>query len=126
LCDVVAGAFGQRGGALVAKALGCAHTEASGSLEAPGATAVGFRVAAASPPTALALEGSHRFAAYALEFEIDPLPGGRSRLSATSRAEFPGTRGRVYRALVIGSRGHVLAVNRVLRRVQRRAERPAS
>jgi hypothetical protein len=44
------------------------------------------------------------------------------RLSAETRAEFPGRSGSAYRALVIGTRGHVLAVNSILRAVRRRAE----
>ena len=69
------------------------------------------------------LEGEHRFSRYALIFHLDPLPGGRSRVRAETRAAFPGLRGRAYRALVIGTRGHVLAVKRLLRAVRARAER---
>jgi hypothetical protein len=39
---------------------------------------------------------------------------------AETRAVFPGLKGRVYRALVIGTRLHVLAVRRVLGGVSRR------
>lgn len=35
---------------------------------------------------------------------------------------FPGTAGRGYRTLVIGTRGHVVAVRRLLRATRRRAE----
>ena len=38
--------------------------------------------------------------------------GAGTRLRAETRAEFPGARGRAYRALVIDSRFHVLAVRR--------------
>jgi hypothetical protein len=88
-----------------------------------GSTLPGFVVARAIPPVTLALEGEHRFSRYALIFRIDRLANGGSRLRAETRAEFPGTRGRLYRALVIGTRGHVLAVRRILRAVRRRAER---
>jgi hypothetical protein len=39
------------------------------------------------------------------------------------RAEFPGPKGSVYRALVIGTRIHVLASRGILARVKARAER---
>jgi hypothetical protein len=78
-------------------------------------------VARSEAPVELALEGSHRFSRYALILRIDDL-GGRSRLRAETRAEFPGPHGRVYRALVIGTRGHVLMVRRILGAVKRRAE----
>jgi hypothetical protein len=71
----------------------------------------------------LALEGRHRFSRYALTFRIDDLGDGASRLRAETRAEFPGARGSVYRALVIGTRGHTLATRRMLNSVGRRAER---
>jgi hypothetical protein len=122
----VADGFGGAPGGLLARALGCAQTEASGSLETPGATVAGFRVASAEPPARLYLEGRHRFSTYALDFDVDAVQDTRSRLSATTRAEFPGLRGRAYRALVIGSRAHVVLVNRMLRSMKRRAERAAS
>jgi hypothetical protein len=90
-----------------------------------GSTIVGFRVARSEPPGSLALAGRHRFSDYSLTFAIDDLGGGRSRLSATTRAAFPGAIGRVYRALVIGTRGHVVAVRSILAAVRERAERPA-
>jgi len=48
------------------------------------------------------------------------------RVRAETRAEFPGLQGSVYRALVIGTRGHVLVTRRILAAVQRRAERSAA
>ncbi len=39
-------------------------------------------------------------------------------LSARTYADFPGVGGRVYRALVVGSGAHVLAVRRMLRSVR--------
>ena len=74
------------------------------------------------PGEVLALEGRHAFSVYALVFRIAPVGSGSSRLAAESRASFPGPHGRLYRALVIGSRGHVLAVRRILGRVAKRAE----
>ena len=73
----------------------------------------------------LALEGRHRYSRYALTFRIDP-DGDGSRLSAETRAEFPGWAGRAYRAGVIGTRGHVVVVRRLLRSVKARAERAAA
>ncbi len=48
---------------------------------------------------------------------------GTTTVLAESRAEFPGASGRVYRGLVIGTRGHVVAVRRLLQAIKRRAER---
>ncbi len=104
--------------------LGCAEVTASGPRPlAEGSTVPGFRVAAARPAEELALAGRHRFSDYALVFRLDPVGDGRTRLRAETRAEFPGLRGSVYRALVIGTKGHVLATNRILRAVKRGAER---
>lgn len=83
----------------------------------------GFHVARSEPGRELALAGGHRFSRYALIFRLDSIAPGRSRLRAETRAEFPGLSGAAYRALVIGSRGHVLATRRMLAAVRRRAER---
>ena len=107
----------------VAEALGCTVTEPRGDRRHPGGTLPGFTVSRAIAPVMLALVGRHRFSSYALVFRIDLLPGQRCRVRAETRAEFPGARGRLYRALVIGSRGHVRAVRSMLRTVRRRAER---
>jgi hypothetical protein len=52
---------------------------------------------------------------------MDPLPfdldGGR--LHARTQAAFPGLRGRLYRAAVIGSGGHRIITRRLLRQVAR-------
>ena len=107
-----------------ARLVGCADITASGPRPlAAGSTIPGFRVAAAEAPAELALAGSHRFSAYALIFRLDELDDGRTRLRAETRAEFPGFGGGVYRALVIGTRMHVLSTRRMLRAAKRRAER---
>jgi hypothetical protein len=67
--------------------------------------------------------GQHRFSRYALVFRIAEKPSGLVLLSAQTRAEFPGAKGRTYRGLVIGTRGHVLATTSMLRSVRKRAER---
>jgi hypothetical protein len=121
LVSGVPGAFA--GSARVARLLGCEQTEASGRQGEEGSTIPGFRVVRTTPPRELALDGRHRFSRYALIFRIDDLGNGASRLRAETRAEFPGARGSVYRALVIGTRGHVLVTKRMLNSVGRRAER---
>jgi hypothetical protein len=67
--------------------------------------------------------GEHRFSRYALIFRITETPASPVRLGAETRAVFPGRRGRVYRGLVIGTRGHVIATSAILRSIRRAAER---
>jgi hypothetical protein len=105
-----------------ARLLGCEHTRSEGDPASIGSTLPGFVVSRSVRPVCLCLLGEHRFARYALVFRIDDL-GGRSRLRAETRAEFPGGKGRAYRALVIGTHAHVVVVMRILRAVKRRAER---
>lgn len=102
--------------------LGCDEREASHPF-APvqSATLSGFRVAASTPPSELALEGCHRFSRYSLTFRIDDVDG-QVRVRAETRAEFPRFTGKLYRAVVIGSGGHVIVVRRLLRAIRRRAE----
>lgn len=113
----VGGGFSER----FARILGCAEPAAHGDPGVAGSTVVGFRVAEAEPPRLLDLEGQHRFSRYRFAFEIEPRGAG-STLRATTHAEFPGLRGRAYRTVVIGSRAHVLVVNRMLRGVKHSAE----
>jgi len=86
-----------------------------------GSTLPGFTVVGADPCRELALQGQHRFSSYALIFRL-ATGEHRTTLSAETRAAFPGIGGRVYRGLVIGTRGHVLVVRGVLRAARRRAE----
>jgi Protein of unknown function (DUF2867) len=116
--------FGIRWAELVSGLLGCTETRSQGDPGEAGSTIPGFRVARADAPVELALEGEHRFSRYALIFRLEALSGDRSRVRAQTRAAFPGLHGRAYRALVIGTRGHVLVVKRLLRAVKARAERP--
>jgi hypothetical protein len=121
---VVDGSFASTRSSTVARLLGCAEAGVSGPRPlVAGSTLPGFRVEAAERPSKLGLGGSHRFSRYALILRVDPLGVGRSRLRAETRAEFPGLKGRAYRALVIGSRGHVLLLRRMLAATKRRAER---
>jgi len=108
----------------VARLLGCHDVESSGVRPlAAGSAFPGFHVEVAEPGRELALTGGHRFSAYALTFRFDELDGEKTRLRAETRAAFPGFKGSVYRTLVIGTQGHVLATNRMLSAVKRRAER---
>ncbi len=110
----------------VAKALGCTPSGTSGPAGRIGSTIPGFIVTRSVPPAVLALMGQHRYARYALIFRITETPKGPVSLSAETRAEFPGRSGAVYRALVIGTRGHVIAARSALRSVRREAERRRS
>lgn len=79
----------------------------------------GFAIAAEAEGKWLELEGRHRFSRYRLHFELDGLGEGTTGLAALTYADFPGLRGRVYRALVIGSGGHKIAVRGMLRSIGR-------
>ena len=74
------------------------------------------------PGAELALAGRHRYSDYALVFHLDG-NGRTTRLRAETRARFTGAGGRLYRAAVIGTRGHALVTMRLLTAVKRRAER---
>jgi hypothetical protein len=123
LISVMSGVTEGRSGEPLARALGCAQTEAEGEPGEIGSTIPGFVVTRSIRPAVLALMGQHRFSRYALIFSIVEKPSGLVLLGAQTRAEFPGRRGRVYRGLVIGTRGHVLVTTRILRAVRKRAER---
>jgi len=107
----------------VAKALGCAPQQRTGEAGEIGSTVPGFIVTRSVRPAVLALMGEHRFSCYALIFTATDTPTGLVELCATTRAKFPGRAGRIYRALVIGTRGHVFATHSLLRAVRRRAEK---
>jgi hypothetical protein len=124
LLRVVEGSVSAGGASRMAQVLGCADTAPSGPRPlATGSVLPGFHVATATAPTELALAGSHRFSNYALVFRLDDLGAGGTRVRAETRAEFPGLKGSVYRALVIGTRMHVLVTRRILSGVKRNAER---
>ena len=123
LIRTVGGISDGRTGSPLSRALGCAQTESEGEVGEIGSTIPGFIVTRSVRPAVLALMGRHRFSRYALIFSILEKPSGLVLLSAQTRAEFPGGRGRVYRGLVIGTRGHVIVTASILRAVRRRAER---
>jgi hypothetical protein len=98
---------------------------ASGDFARPdvreGQAIPGFAVAQAEAPRVLAFEGRHRFSRYRLTFLLDATDGTATRVRAQTHAAFPGAAGSVYRAAVIGTRGHRLVVRRILRKVRREA-----
>ncbi len=124
LLKVVDGSFGTAATGRTARLLGCADTAASGPRPlATGSALPGFHVEVAERPGELALVGGHRFSNYALIFRLDEQQGERTVIRAETRATFPGFKGSVYRALVIGTRGHVLVTRRLLGAMKQRAER---
>jgi hypothetical protein len=118
----VSEAAANRPGPRLARLLGCAHPDRAGVPGEIGSTLPGFVVARSVRPAVLALMGQHRFSRYALILRIAETPLEPVVLSAETRAEFPGRRGTAYRAAVIGSRGHRVAIEASLRAVRRRAE----
>lgn len=82
--------------------------------------AAGFEISELRPGERLTLVGRHRFSRYELAFDLSEAGCGTT-LTARTRAAFPGVHGRVYRAVVIGTRGHAVATRRILRAVGRLA-----
>ncbi|MEB3367773.1 SRPBCC family protein [Saccharopolyspora mangrovi] len=80
----------------------------------------GFAVTAEVPHHRLDLSGRHRFATYLLRFELTTPPDrdGSTLLVARSYADFHGVTGRAYRTALLASRGHVGAVQLILRSVK--------
>lgn len=107
-------------------AWGLEHRARTGAWDgsvAVGDTLPGFAVAAVEPRYALTLRGRHRFSDYELRFYLEQPSTGATHLHAKTSAAFPGLKGRAYRALVIGTRGHRIAVRRILASVAHTAER---
>lgn len=108
---------GMGGSESLARILGCDPAQGTAEFAGrPGDAVPGFRIAEAEAGRRLVLRGRHRFANYALTFVLEG-----DRLLAQTHAEFPGIRGRLYRAAVIGSGGHRLVTRRMLRLVARSA-----
>ncbi|MFE2044266.1 hypothetical protein ACFXAZ_25750 [Streptomyces sp. NPDC059477] len=121
LTEAVEGAYATGFATRYAHLIGCDPATATGPRPlAEGATLPGFRVVTATPPTTLALAGAHRFSSYTLTFHLTPLTPHRSQLRAETRAAFPGTRGGLYRHLVIGTSIHSYLLRRLLAGVGRR------
>lgn len=77
----------------------------------------GFRIGEAREPERFTLAGRHPFAIYEWVFELDRLDAEHTRVRSQTWAAFPGLHGRIYRALVIGTGFHKVAVRRTLRRI---------
>jgi hypothetical protein len=124
LLTVVERSFASARGRGPARLLACEDTELSGPRPlAQGSAFPGFHVEAAEPGSELALAGRHRFSTYLLIFRLEQTDNGRTRLTAETRAAFPGLKGSAYRALVIGTRIHLLVTRRLLSAAKSRAER---
>jgi len=124
LIETVDAGFARAPAAVYARLVGCRDYASSGPRPlVEGSTIPGFRVVRIRPGAELVLEGRHRFSSYALIFRLERIGPDRSRASAETRATFPGPAGALYRLLVIGTRGHVVAVRRLLSTVQRRSLR---
>lgn len=106
----------------IARFLGCEPAEACGSPEVVGSWLPGFRVDASQKPALLTLAGHHRYSRFALVFRLEARDG-RTWCRAETRAHFPGWRGRLYRAAVLGTGAHRFLVTRMLRSIKHLAER---
>jgi hypothetical protein len=83
----------------------------------PSTVPTGFVLDEARQPERFALKGRHPFAIYRLVFELDGDSTDLTRLRALTWAAFPGIHGKVYRALVIGTGAHRVAVRGMLKRI---------
>jgi hypothetical protein len=83
----------------------------------PSTVPTGFVLDQALPSERLALKGRHPFAVYRWVFELEEQGPRSTRVRALTWARFPGLHGRIYRALVIGTGAHRVAVRRTLKRV---------
>lgn len=124
LLAVVQHSMGRPLPAMLVSAWGLNPPRRSGDWDRPalGASIPGFAVAEVDAPRLLVLRGRHRFSRYELRFTIAAAGPDQVDLGACSSGEFPGVFGAIYRGLVIGSRGHVLAVRRLLAGIADRAE----
>ena len=116
-------AFGRPAAGGYARLVRCVPAVRSGPRPlTEGSELPGFRVTSSVPGSELTLVGRHRFSTYALFLRIEAEGAGRCLVRAETRAAFPGAAGRIYRLLVITSRGHVFGVRRLLAATKRRAE----
>ncbi|HZQ33128.1 MAG TPA: hypothetical protein VFB19_15505 [Mycobacterium sp.] len=83
----------------------------------PSTVPFGFVLDETAAPEKFALKGRHPFAIYRWVFELDDDGPQRTRVRALTWAAFPGLKGTLYRALVIGTGGHRVAVRMTLRRI---------
>jgi len=87
----------------------------------PATVPFGFALDEARPPERFALKGRHPFAVYRWVFELDAEPAQRTRVRASTWAAFPGLPGTIYRALVLGTGGHRIAVRWTLKHIAAQA-----
>jgi hypothetical protein len=85
--------------------------------EDPETVPFGFALDAAEQPERLAMKGRHWFSVYKLIFLLSDDADGGTRVVAQTWAAFPGLKGKIYRALVIGSGGHRIVVRNMLKRI---------
>lgn len=124
LLRVVERSFASARGRGPARLLACEDTELLGPRPlAQGSAFPGFHVEAAETGSRLALAGRHRFSTYLLTFRLEDAGAGGTVITAETRATFPGIKGTIYRALVIGTRMHVVVTRRLLTAAKHRAER---
>jgi hypothetical protein len=83
----------------------------------PSTVPIGFVLDEARAPERFALKGRHPFAVYRWVFELDAEAPQRTRIRAATWADFAGLHGKAYRALVIGTGGHRVAVRWTLKRI---------
>ncbi len=83
----------------------------------PATVPIGFVLDEARPPERFAMKGRHPFAVYRWVFELDSDGPDRTRVRSATWAKFPGLRGTIYRALVIGTGGHRVMVRWTLKRI---------
>jgi hypothetical protein len=102
-----------------ARLLGCSDRVASGLRPfGPGSTVPGFHVVAAERPAELRLAGRHRYSEYSLVFRLDEVRPGSTRLTAETRARFPGFLGALYKFALMRVGLHAFATKRMLAKVK--------
>jgi hypothetical protein len=79
----------------------------------------GFELTRAVPDQHVSMTGRHRVSRYLLVFELADLADGQTLVTGRTYAEFPGPLGRIYRALVIGTGAHVVAMKHMLESIRR-------
>jgi hypothetical protein len=87
----------------------------------PSSVPFAFALDEARPPERFAMRGRHLFAVYRWTFELDDEGPHRTRVRSATWANFPGLHGKIYRALVIGTRAHRVVVRLTLKRIATRA-----
>jgi hypothetical protein len=87
----------------------------------PSSVPPGFVLDEARPPERFAMKGRHLFAVYRWTFDLDDDGPQCTRVRSATWANFPGPHGKIYRALVIGTGGHRVAVRLALKRIAQRA-----